>query len=735
MLLRGKIAWRVRVCAVVLSAAVLSAAVLSADGSAIAGASDPRHYEKVSPAEKGNGDIVGDGGTNVASRAGDAVILATRTPFGDTIGSGVSGQTQYVVRRTPSGWVARSITPEPRPEEYQTFFGATRYQAFAEDLRTAVLFGYDLPGATGAVPLRSNVYVEDTATRALEPVSMVQSGFPDPLPSLFELINDNNWGVSADSRHVAFVSRVPYLPSAATNGTAFGPPNVYQWDEGVLSLAGILPDGTVPPGGSDGAHPSYRASISADGTRLLFVASAGADPQLYQRVGGSRTAWISEPEFDVTDPSAPPGSVRDPVGVTLRAATPDGRNVFFTTGSPLLRDDTNETADVYRWTASEDPANDDNLTRITENGFDGLIIGMSDDGGRVYYLTRGNELIAWDHGVVLSINRAVAFPSTQNSIAIDASPGLGRVTPDGRYLALLSDANVRGFGPTGEVTNGHYEMYFYRLGGALRCISCPLVEATFDVSIIPSATSGVISYAFPGIRPRFLSDGGRVFFTTAEALVEQDTNGVADTYEYDPATDSLSLVSAGKGSDPATFTDASASGDDVFLVTRQRLVASDRDDLVDLYDARIGDALPDNTPEDPVPACDGDVCQPPPGAAPGEDLLGSLAFDDGGTGESSSSGLAVRRRLVLHGAAGSLRVTLTAAGTLAWQGRGLRSGSVKRTRAGALVLRLRLARRARAQLRTLGTYTTSVRLTLTSAGEDVSRTTRVTFKAAATRGR
>ncbi len=731
MLLRGKMAWRVRVCAVVLSAAVLGIGV-----SPVAGASDPRHYEKVSPADKGNGDIVGDGGTNVASRAGDAVTLATRTPFGDTIGSGVSGQTQYVVRRTPNGWVAHSITPQPRPEEYQTFFGATRYQAFSDDLRFAVVFGYDLPAATGAVPLRSNSYVEDTATRALQPVSMVQNGFPNPLPTPGELIGDNNWGVSADARHVAFVSRVPYLPSAATNGTASGPPNIYQWDDGVLSLAGILPDGTVPPGGSDAPHPNYRASMSADGMRLLFVASTGADPQLYQRIGGSRTVWISEPEFDVTDRDAPPGSQRDPANVTLLAATPDGRNVFFTTVSPLLRDDRNEAGDLYRWTASDDPANDDNLRRITDNGFGGSFIGMSDDGGRVYYLTTSDELIAWDHGVVHSINRAIKSPPAQDSVAIGASPGLGRVTPDGRYLAFVSSAAPDNIvGPTGEVTNGHYEMYFYRLGGALQCISCPPVEATTDVSIIPTATAGVITYFFPGIRPRFLSEDGKVFFTTAEVLVEQDTNGVADTYEYDPMTDSVSLISTGKGSDPATFTDASASGDDVFLVTRQRLVGSDQDDLVDLYDARIGDALPDNTPEAPAPACEGESCQPPPAAGPGEDLLGSLAFDDGGTGGSGRSGLAVRRRLVLHGAAGSLRVTLSAAGTLAWRGRGLRSGSVRRTRAGALVLRLRLNRSARAQLRTSGTYTTSVRLTLTSADEDVSRTTRVTFKAAAKRGR
>ncbi|HEU4650519.1 MAG TPA: hypothetical protein VFS49_03805, partial [Croceibacterium sp.] len=168
---------------------------------------DVRHYEKVSPADKGQGDIIGDGGTNIASRAGDAITLSARTPFGDTIGSGVSGQTQYVVRRTPDGWVAHAITPQPRADAYQTFFGSTRFEAYSDDLRTGVVWGYDFPAATGDLPLRNNIYVEDLASRTLRPVTMLQNGLPDPLPHpIAELGSDANWGVSADARHVAFVS-------------------------------------------------------------------------------------------------------------------------------------------------------------------------------------------------------------------------------------------------------------------------------------------------------------------------------------------------------------------------------------------------------------------------------------------------------------------------------------------------------------------------------------------------
>ena len=33
---------------------------------------------------------------------------------------------------------------------------------------------------------------------------------------------------------------------------------------------------------------------------------------------------------------------------------------------------------------------------------------------------------------------------------------------------------------------------------------------------------------------RYLSDGGRLFFNSPDALVPQATNGLADVYEYEP---------------------------------------------------------------------------------------------------------------------------------------------------------------------------------------------------------
>jgi hypothetical protein len=723
VVLRGERGWR-RAQVVVLSAA----AAFVVSGLFPVGALAARHFEKVSPADKGLGDIVGDGATTVASQFGDAVAFNSRTPFGDTVGSGFIGQTQYVARRTDEGWEVHAITPTGRPDALQIIAAPTLLQIYSDDLRTAVLRGYDLPEVSGDMPLRNNIYVEDTATRALETVSVSQVE-PPSFPDFINFPNASFWGISGDARHIAFVTATQFLPDAVP-----GVPNVYKWDDGVLSVASVLPDGTVAPNGADTPR-NLRGAMSADGSRLLFTASTGGNPQLFLRIDGSRTAWVSETELDPSDLNYQP----DATGVRAMGMTPDGRHVFFLTDTPLLPGDTNGGTDLYRYTDSADPSTDSNLTMISQDGDLGQLVGMSDDGQRVYYHTNFPRLAVWDNGTTRVITDAVSPGGPTEGFALSAAkPGYGRVTPDGMFFAFGTRATVDGVhGLTGAVTNGLREMYLYSLrDDRVRCVSCPTGSATADATVLPEVTEGVPWLTNAGFRPRFLSDSGRVFFSTADTLLEHDTNGVLDTYEYDPATGQVSLLSTGHGKDPATFADASASGDDVFIVTRQRFVTSDRDDLVDLYDARDGSTLPPPVEQATKSECAGDGCQPPPSASPSRYPLASLFFEDNGGGSQNSKLLALRRQIVLRGASGMLPVRLFAAGRLTWSGRGLRSGSIRPSSAGAYEVRLRLKRAARAQLRATGLYTTLVRLSFVSASRDeAERTTRVTFRAAAKKGR
>lgn len=593
---------------------------------------DCRAYEKASPADKGFGDIVGDGLTTVASASGDAVAFNSRAQFAGAVGSGVSGQTQYLARRGEAGWSTLAITPMPRPEAQQTFFAATKLQIFSKDLSTAVLWGYDLPEADVSSPERNNIYVEDTATRALQLVTASQK---DPL-GFFDFVGEQTvWGLSDDARHMAFTTPTRMLPDAISDGST---PNLYQWDDGALTLAGVLPDGTVPSGGATVEPQNYREAMSADGSRLVFKSPAFEfDAQLYLRIDGSRTVWVSQPEG--SDQSTP-------TGVMLQGMTRDGRNVFFVTNSPLLDSDTNGGPDLYRYTDSADPASDSNLTMISQNGdtpgdlLGGSVVGFSEDGQSVYYHTVSSHIVLWDHGASHEVAWPVKRPDTPNSeLTVTASkPGFGRVTPDGSYMAFLTATapdNVHG--PTGEVTNRFFEMYLYSAKDeTLKCVSCPTGGATSDVAVKPSVTAGNPTIDDVAIRPRFLSDDGKVFFSSREQLVPEDVNSVADTYEYDGATDELSIVSTGRGTDPAMFADASESGDDVFILTRQPLVSSDRDELVDLYDVRAGGGLQEPSLTE-TPSCQGEDCQPASSNGAGAAMIDSKAVRAGNPGSDCAA--------------------------------------------------------------------------------------------------
>ncbi len=98
-------------------------------------------------------------------------------------------------------------------------------------------------------------------------------------------------------------------------------------------------------------------------------------------------------------------------------------------------------------------------------------------------------------------------------------------------------------------------------------------------------------------QPAYLSDGGRLFFDSADALVYQDQNtrtetigtanekvGVEDVYEFEPegvgtctaAPGCATLISSGTDSRESAFLDASSNGSDVFLPDRREVAGARR---------------------------------------------------------------------------------------------------------------------------------------------------------------
>jgi|GEM_PF-1186933 len=684
---------------------------------AAAGAVVERHYEQVSPVDKGDGDIIAEGLKIMASEDGDGAAFESRMLFGDAIGSGTVGRTTYLARRGAGGWSTHAVTPMPRPDIVQVLRGSTRVEMFADDLSNAFVWAYDLPAVDDDSPLLENLYAEDTATGGLRTISKTQQ---DQL-TIFDFLNTGFGGYSADGKHIAFSTPVtPFGVKRLLPEAAAGVQNVYKWDDGVLSVVGLLPDGNVPPAGATVSPGQIKGTMSADGSHLVFTASPDgvAPSQLYLHVDGEKSAWITEPERGNNDKT--PAN-----GVTFEGMTPDGKHVFFSSEESLVDADTAPGPDEYRFTYSQDPETDPgNLTLITDDGQaqndsssgGGTLVGMSDDARRVYLHESSSTLKLWQEGVSGLTTIDPSVPRIAGSdiwlTLVASMPGFGRVSPDGNWLAYIKDR----------------QMYLYdRAGESLACVSCPS-----QASVEPTITATGRDY-FKGFRPRFLSDDGQVFFSTTGALVAGDTNGVADVYEYDGQTDTLSLLTTGKGSEPAMLADASRSGDDVFVVTRQQLVASDRDGYVDLYDIRVG-AAPPGQPVDVAPACEGDGCQGALSGTPGEGVLGSLSLESDPAGASARVRLTVRSRASFRGTVGLLRVRL-ARGRIAWNGRGLASGTLRRTSPGTARLRLRLAKRARVQLKRSGRYSTVVRLRFRAGdGRTASRSVRLTFRAATKNG-
>jgi hypothetical protein len=221
-----------------------------------------------------------------------------------------------------------------------------------------------------------------------------------------------------------------------------------------------------------------------------------------------------------------------------------------------------------------------------------------------------------------------------------------RVSPDGRWLAFMSDRRLTGYDNVDVVSGVPDEEVFVfdEATGGLACASCnptgerpagvfdPYFGIELGVEPLLVDEYGVwrghwLGGSLPGWTPdehqaalyqsRFLSDSGRLFFDGADALVPADVNGVEDVYEWEPVgvggcvpgvagasvvsvvqgggDGCVGLISAGTSAQESAFLDATATGGrdsegyegggEVFFLTASELVPRDVDGAFDVYDA------------------------------------------------------------------------------------------------------------------------------------------------------
>jgi len=121
-----------------------------------------------------------------------------------------------------------------------------------------------------------------------------------------------------------------------------------------------------------------------------------------------------------------------------------------------------------------------------------------------------------------------------------------------------------------------------------------------------------------------MSDDGRAFFTTEDALVHPDTNRAQDVYEYVEGRPQLITLGTGDTRAPGGIfakqastglSGVSADASDVYFSTYDTLVRQDRNGLfLKFYDARSGGGFPAPPPAPPCEAadeCHGDSSQAP----------------------------------------------------------------------------------------------------------------------------
>jgi len=214
-----------------------------------------------------------------------------------------------------------------------------------------------------------------------------------------------------------------------------------------------------------------------------------------------------------------------------------------------------------------------------------------------------------------------------------------RVSPNGLYLAFMSQQPLTGYDnrDTSPAALGARDeevfLYSSEHPQVLTCASCDPTGAR-PSGVLDTEASGEglgllvdrvetwsghwLAGDLPGwtgaegenaiYQSRYLSDSGRLFFDSPVALVPADKNTKNDVYEYEPVgvgtcadeSGCISLISSGTSERESAFLDASVSGNDVFFLTAQPLVASDHDTSLDVYDARDCSQAPCITPPSEV---------------------------------------------------------------------------------------------------------------------------------------
>lgn len=639
---------------------------------------DGRAYEQVTPMDKNGTAPTGGAGLVQAATDGNGITYAASNGI-----PGSEGAQQYphYLAVRGSDWATQGFLPSATTSAAATVLG------WSEDLSQAYVTAAPLPRSPG------DFLQHDSATHELRTIAGEVSikGFryvgasADNTVVIFEseaplLENAAKKATNAYAWDQASgaLSLVGVLPNglAPAQGSRVGAPG--QPNQMLHLIA------------SDGS----RVFFSDAGTGQLYLRKNPlAQAEDCGVPGDACTVRVSAPQ-GVSDPKKPATFMSGAADGSAAFFTSAGKLTVEANTGPK-----GEGNDLYRYDAESGELVDLTPDAAAPAGAEVQgVLGTGADGSYAYFVANGAlapgatpgtctgsnfgprrycNLYLWHDGITVLITRlaegdaedrangAVEDPANW-SLERNVEPeNTARVSLDGQTLLFRSQVKLTAYD-----NEGAGELYRYSApSDRLICVSCsPTGAAPIGSASLRSLHVATGNLSAASFMTRNLSaDGERIFFETPDKLVASDTNGddgcparvsnqtkvgisrvrnCQDVYEWEAkgagscrsdAQDGgcLYLLSTGTSLEPSYFADASADGGDAFFFTVQGLVGQDKDQIVDIYDARVGGGLASQNPPPPPPTCEGEACKGPvPVVAPTESP-GSASFSAPGNPKPS----------------------------------------------------------------------------------------------------
>jgi hypothetical protein len=638
---------------------------------------DGRQWELVSPPVKHGADIrkEGIGGATIvqAAASGDAITYVSANPIDEEPeGNGAPEPSQELSRRGADGtWSTRTLNVKNEETHSLPVGTGLTYKLFNAELTVAALFDYGptplAPDATDerAPYLRDEAACNEGSSSCFIPFLTRANTKPgaewDKSPSggfQTSLVD-----ATEDLKYSVISSEVPLTEGAGE--VEPGRSGLYEWSGGHLQNISINEAGEFVAGNLGGLEQAnVRGAISSDGSRVFWCETVCADfssgPLLLRDTATSETVRIDQ-STDVHE--------------EFQVATEDGSHVFYTIQDPSEPINPGESLKNQLWECTlVEVAGKLKCERSEVSPqLEGIVEGISESGTAVYFVSTevltqdaeagGNNLYVshfengkWTPRLIAALDPKREFFGGGDDVDWGGRDGLAqeltaRVSPNGRYLAFMSDRSLTGY-DNHDAASGEpdEEVFLYDdQDHKLICASCSKSaarpegkrfgiagsEALIDshgvmaerwvAADIPTWESSAVQDAVR--QPRYLSDEGRLLFNSVAPLVAQDSNGLADAYEYEPAETGscaqpegcVQLISAGASGEESAFLEASESGGDVFFMTSAQLTSQDTDTEYDVYDAHVCTATSScaQLPAAPPPPCNnGEACKPAPTPQP-----------------------------------------------------------------------------------------------------------------------